>query len=276
MRQFGRQIRLYLGNARESIECSQLRIAFEISKTITSEPNPAKIRVYNLNESHRNAIRGKEFNRVVLWAGYAEMRVIFSGDIIKSNITRDGLDIVTEMECGDGANDITFASVNKTITAGADDAVIVRETLRDMGGVSGGVADIPNKRALPRAKVLVGNARDVLSRVSRNNDADWSVQDGALLMLPKNKALESDGFVLSKDTGMIGAPEETNDGLKVACLLNPALRIGSLIRIESILKHFNGDYKITELTHSGDYLSDQWQSNIVCVGGEFQKVQNKK
>ena len=276
MRQFGRQIRLYLGNARESIECSQLRIAFEISKTITSEPNPAKIRVYNLNESHRNAIRSKEFNRVVLWAGYAEMRVIFSGDIIKSNITRDGLDIVTEMECGDGANDITFASVNKTITAGADDAAIVRETLRDMNGVSGGVADIPNKRALPRAKVLVGNARDVLSRVSRNNDADWSVQDGALLMLPKNKALESDGFVLSKDTGMIGAPEETNDGLKVACLLNPALRIGSLIRIESILKHFNGDYKITELTHSGDYLSDQWQSNIVCVGGEFQKVQNKK
>ena len=276
MKQFGRQIKLFIGNEKESIECSQLRISFDISKTITSEPNPAKISIYNLNESHRNAIRGKQYNKAILHVGYEELRVIYAGDIIKSNITRNGLDIVTVMECGDGAQDITYARVNKTIQSGANDSSILKETLASMSGVSGGIADIPSERILPRGKVIVGNARDVCSKIARNNNADWSVQDGAFLMLPKDKVLGSDeGFFISKDTGMIGSPEETNDGLKLTCLLNPALRIGSLIRVESILKHFNGDYKITELSHTGDYLSDQWHSQIICIGGEFQKVKNK-
>ena len=273
MKQYGRQIKLYLGNASQSIECGQLRITFDITKTITENPNPAQIRIFNLNESNRNAIRSKHFDKVELHVGYAELRVIYSGDIVKSRIVRENQDIVTELECGDGANDITYASVNRTVAAGASDTAIVNETLKSMGRVSGGITEIPNQRVLPRAKVLSGNSRDYLSGVARNNNADWSVQDGSILMLPKDSALAvGDGFVLSKDTGMIGAPEETESGLKVTCLLNPDLRIGSLIRIESIFKHFNGDYKITELSHTGDYLSDQWYSNIVCVGGEFQKV----
>jgi hypothetical protein len=276
VKQFGRQIRLYVGNGKTGFECSQLRISFEVTKTIGSEPNPAKIRVYNLNESKRNAIRNKEYNKVILWVGYSEMRVIYAGDIVKGNIRRDGLDIITEMECGDGANAIIYARVSKTLSAGASDTAIVNETLRDMDGISTGVSDIPNARILPRGKALVGNARDILSQVARNNKADWSVQDGSLLMLPKDKALEADeGFILSKDTGMIGSPEETGDGLKVTCLLNPALRIGSMVRVESILKHFNGDYKITELSHSGDYMADNWSTQITCIGGQFRKVKNK-
>ena len=271
MKQFGRQIKLYLGNEKQSIEVSQLRITFKITKTITSNPNPGKISVYNLNESRRNAI--KDFNRVMLLAGYAELGVIYSGDIVKSTVERKDTDSITVIECGDGAKDITYAYVNKTLSAGASDRAIVNAALEDMPSVSGGIIDIPNVRVLPRAKVITGNARDVLGGIAKNNNADWSVQDGAFLMLPKNKALEpNEGYVLSKDTGMIKAPEVTNNGLSVTCLLNPSLKIGSLIRIESIMKHFNGDYKITELTHSGDYLSELWHSQIICVGGEFQKA----
>lgn len=277
MKQFGRQIKLYLGNQYESIEVGQLRIRFEICKTITAEPNPAKIGIFNLNESNRNSILTKYYNKAVLSVGYEDMRVIYAGDIVQSEVFKKGGDTIVELECGDGAKDITFARVNTTLAAGANDSTILNESLKTMTGTNQGIIALPNSRTLPRGRVLVGNARDILDKIAINNDANWSVQDGTLVMLPADNVLaDNEGYVLSKDTGMIGSPERTNNGLKITCLLNPNLKIGGLVRVESILKQFNGDYKITELTHKGDYLSDEWHTEIICIGGEFQKVSHAK
>ncbi|WP_243466096.1 baseplate hub protein [Sodalis glossinidius] len=90
-------------------------------------------------------------------------------------------------------------------------------------------------------------------------------------MLLRNRVLaDHEGFVLSQETGMVGSPEKTDSGLKITCLLNPTLRIGALVRVRSILPSFDGDYKITELTHTGD----SWFTTLLCLGGAFQKVKN--
>ncbi|MEK9497051.1 hypothetical protein V2H77_11410 [Photorhabdus sp. P32] len=276
MKQFGRQLKLNIGNEKESIEITNLRVAFEVSKTITSEPNPATIRVYNLNQSHRNLITSKTYNKISLAIGYEELRVIYTGDIIEVVTLRDDLDFIIELTCGDGYEAYTGALVNKTLKAGATDADILAEATKSMKA-GNGVIDLPKDRALPRGKVLTGNARDVMHKIARNNGADWSVQDGNMVVLPKNKVLaDNEGFVLSQETGMIGSPEKTDDGLQITCLCNPALRIGGLIRIRSIIPEYNGDYKITELEHSGDFMSDDWNTLITCTGGKYQKVNNEQ
>ncbi len=276
MKQFGRQIKLTIGNSKEGIEITNLRIAFEVSKTITSEPNAATIRVYNLNQSHRNLITSKTYNKVSLAVGYEELRVIYTGDIIEAITIRDDLDFIIELTCGDGYEAYTGALVNKTLKAGATDADILSEATKLMK-VDKGVIDLPKDRVLPRGKVLTGNARDIMHKIARNNSADWSVQDGNMIVLPKNKVLtDNEGFVLSQETGMIGSPEKTDDGLQITCLCNPALRIGGLVRIKSIIPEYNGDYKITELEHSGDFMSDDWNTLITCTGGKYQKVNNEQ
>lgn len=274
MRQFGRQYRLLIGNDVESIEITSLRVNFEISKTISSEPNPATVQVYNLNESHRNAITSKLYNHLSLAVGYGDgLRVIYTGDIIGSAIDRSGLDLITSMECGDGFDDYVGARVNTTIRAGATDAEILGEAAKVMQKSGTGVISLPKDRSLPRGKVMTGNAREVLTKIAKNNDADWSIQDGNLIMLPKDRVLaEGEGFLLSQETGMINSPEKTDDGLKVTCLLNPSLRIGGLVRVQSIIKNYNGDYKITEITHSGDFLENNWHTTVMCVGGQFKKI----
>ena len=94
--------------------------------------------------------------------------------------------------------------------------------------------------------------------------------------MPKDKILnDSEGFVLSEKTGLINSPEKTDDGLRVTCLLNPKLNIGSLVRIQSILGEYDGDYKITQLTHSGDFLNDTWQTELIAINGKFHKVEKK-
>lgn len=273
MRQFGRQLRLEIGNATSGIAISNLRVAFEFQKSIDAKPNPGRIRVWNLNRDHMHQILTGQYDRARLAVGYSELRTIFAGDIIKPRVKREGLDFIIDLECGDGDIDYQTARVATTLKAGATDAQIVGELAKTMTRTSKGVIDAPVTRALPRGKVLCGNTRDVLSRVATNNGADWSVQDGELIMLPAGKVLPGESVLLSQETGMIGAPEATDNGLELACLLNPALRVGGMVTVRSILDWFDGDYKIVNMRSSGDILGGDWTTKLVVVGGRFQKAE---
>ncbi|EPR6388085.1 phage protein [Providencia stuartii] len=273
MKQFGRQLKLVIGNTKESLEITNLRVTFEVKKTLTPEPNPAVIRIYNLNASHRNLLTSKEFNRASLSVGYEELRQIYAGDIVEANTIRDGEDFITELICGDGFKAYTSSMVNKTLSAGKSDAEILRENTQAMG-VETGVIDLPKDRQLPRGKVMFGDPRELLHKIAKNNNAQWSIQDGQMTVLPKDKVLaDNEGFVLSQETGLIGSPEKTDKGLQLTCLCNPALRIGGFVRVQSIMNEYSGDFKITELSHAGDFMNDQWYSQMTCIGGKFKKVE---
>ena len=276
MKQFGRQWKLDISNEQETLSITQLRVAFEIDKTINEKPNPAKIQVWNLNRNHINKLLSQDYKKAALSVGYNELRQIYSGDITKVRIQRDGLDFVLTLECSDGHVANTQSRAKTTLKAGATDKQIVEEIQKTMPKVQAGAIDIPNKRQLPRGRVLNGDSREILNRVARNNMADWSIQDGSLVFLPKDKVLSDDAVLISQDTGMINAPEQTDDGLEITCLLNPALQIGGLIKLESIIEYFNGEYKVVKLAHSGDGMGGDWHSKMTVVGGKFQKVDGGK
>lgn len=276
MKQFGRQWKLDISNDSETVSIEQLRVAFEIDKTINEKPNPAKIQVWNLNRNHINKLLSQEYKKAALSVGYNELRQIYSGDITKVRIQREGLDFILTLECSDGHAAYTQSRAKTTLKAGATDKQIVEEIQKTMPKVQTGAIDIPNKRQLPRGRVLNGDSREVLNRVARNNNADWSIQDGSLVFLPKDKVLSDDAVLISQDTGMINAPEQTDDGLEITCLLNPALQIGGLIKLESIIEYFNGEYKVVKLAHSGDGIGGDWHSKMTVVGGKFQKVDGGK
>nr|DAN57062.1 MAG TPA: 43 kDa tail protein [Caudoviricetes sp.] len=276
MKQFGRRWKLDISNDQETLSIEQLRVAFEIDKTINEKPNPAKIQVWNLNRDHINQLLSQDYKKVALSVGYGELRQIYAGDITKTRIQREGLDFVLTLECSDGHQAYTQSRAQTTLKAGATDKQIVEELQKTMPKVQSGAIDIPNQRKLPRGRVLNGNSRDILTKIARNNKADWSIQDGSLIFLPKDKVLSDDAVLISQDTGMINAPEQTDEGLELTCLLNPALQIGGLVKVESIIDYFNGEYKVVKLAHSGDGIGGDWRSKITVVGGKFQKVEKEK
>ena len=276
MKQFGRRWKLDISNDQETLSIEQLRVAFEIDKTINEKPNPAKIQVWNLNRDHINQLLSQDYKKVVLSVGYGELRKIYAGDITKTRIQREGLDFVLTLECSDGHQAYIQSRAKTTLKAGATDKQIVEELQKTMPKVQSGAIDVPNQRKLPRGRVLNGNSRDILTKIARNNKADWSIQDGSLIFLPKDKVLSDDAVLISQDTGMINAPEQTDEGLELTCLLNPALQIGGLVKVESIIEYFNGEYKIVKLAHSGDGIGGDWHSKMTVVGGKFQKVENPK
>ena len=90
MKQFGRQWKLDITNDQETLSIEQLRVAFEIDKTINEKPNPAKIQVWNLNRDHINQLLSQDYKKVALSVGYGELRQIYAGDITKTRIQREG------------------------------------------------------------------------------------------------------------------------------------------------------------------------------------------
>ncbi|ADG20400.1 conserved hypothetical protein [Paraburkholderia atlantica] len=274
--QFGRRWRLEIGNRSESIAIEALRIKFEIDKSLDEKPNPAKLSVYNLNRGHMNLIVSKGFNLARLSVGYDELRLLYQGDIVKPSTKRDKMDWITSFECGDGSFDYASARVWTTLQAGATDAHVLTEATKAMTRTQAGVAEVNNVRTMPRGKVLMGNARDVVRTVARNSGADWSIQDGELMVLPADKVLPGEGFVLSQDTGMIDSPKVTDNGLEVKCLLNPEIRVGGLVRVESMINTYNGDYKVVRVKYVGDTHTSDWYCGLVVRGGKFRKVEKSK
>lgn len=272
-RQFGRQWQLDIIGESETLVINALRVAFTIDKTINEKPNPATISVWNLNRNHLNRILSGEMKKVALAVGYGELRQIYSGDIVQAIVKRNEMDFVLELECADGFKSYTMARTATTLNAGATDEMLINEIRKSMPEIDDGAVDILNQRALPRGRVMNADSRELLNRIAKNSGADWSVQDGQFVFLPKDKVLNEQAVLLSQNTGLINAPQQTNDGLELECLLNPALHIGGLVKVESILDFFNGEYKIVKLEHSGDGIGGDWLSKITVVGGKFQKVE---
>lgn len=269
MRQFGRQFQLDIIGKSDTLVINNLRISFDIDKTINEKPNPATIRVWNLNRSHLNQILSGAFDKVALSVGYQTLTQIYSGDITKASVQRHDLDFILTLECADGFRAYTQARITSTLKSGSNDEQILTELSKTLPNVNLGTVEVTNKRQLPRGKVMNGDTRELLNRLARNSGADWSIQDGELVFLPKNKVLKAEAILISQETGMVNAPEHTDDGLELQCLLNPQLVIGGLVEVKSILDYFNGQYKVVKLLHSGDAMEGDWLSKMTVVGVNF-------
>lgn len=274
MRQFGRMLQLKIGNQYESIIIDHLRVTFSIKKTLTSDPNVAEISIYNLNDSNRNLIATKQYHLLELSVCYQHdmLRLIFCGDIINVENKLNDKDIITVLRCGDGYKAFTEKTIIKTVAKGQSDNDLLNEAVKSFG-IQKGSINLPNDRVLPRGKVMMCDTREVMHKIAINNNADWSIQDAQLVLIPKNKGLaNNEGWIISRTTGMIGSPQKTDKGLEVTTLCNPQYRIGSLVRVESKLTEYNGDYKIESIEHNGDLDGSNWYSKLVCTSGKFEEI----
>lgn len=270
----------------QGLELGELRVKFQTKKGDTETPNSAEIRVYNLSEATMSRLR-REFTRVVLQAGYeGNAGVIFDGNIRQALSGREnGTDTYLDIIAADGDRAYNFATVNSTLAAGstpADRVNVCGDAFADKGAGAGHVPDLGGEK-LPRGKVMYGMARKYMRDEAESTDTAWSIQDGKMIMLPNAGYLPGEAVVLTHETGLIDAPEQTNDGIKVRALLNPRLRIGGRIKLDNKsiqeaktdLKanaqrppkmDSDGFYRILKVEFTGDTRGTEWYADMVCIG----------
>jgi len=170
--------------------------------------------------------------------------------------TREGPDIVTTLSCGDGDKAFRRATISKTYPAGTKVEDVVEGIYQELSkeGVSRGEWRFPDgMEPFKRPYSMCGGCKRELDTIGRGKGFYWSVQNGAMEVHP------GDGFIggivlITPQTGMIDVPTLTDNGVKVSCLLNPEIRPGRRVRIESQVLEMNaegGEYRVSEATYSG-------------------------
>jgi hypothetical protein len=271
-----------------------LRIVFDVTKTIYRTPNVATIKVYNLNNTSEGMIL-KEFNDVILQGGYVgggePMRLFFRGSIAFGSAYRDDTSRICEINARDGDKDFQGALVNFTLAAGHTDEDAIRKVLESFRATMLGHVHGKNLRSKHgRARTFSGNARDVLDRIAGNNDAEWSIQNGLLTMVPVDSTLPTEAFELSSETGLLGTPEANDKGITMKVMFDPRIIPGSKVWLknnEVKTKHLNaaitgqkrklhgpnvpsrkdpdGIYKVYAVHAVGDTRGDDWHAELKCV-----------
>ncbi|CTQ67107.1 phage protein [Roseibium alexandrii] len=218
----------------------QIRVQFKVSKTISGSPNQIEVKLFNLSKSSRNSI-GKEFQGLTLEAGYlppqggGNVGIIGKGRIRDVESERVGPDIITTIYCGDGDKAFRKATISETIQKGTPIPDVVERIFEDLQkqGIGRGEWKFPDDiRTLKRPYSMCGACVRELNTLGRGNGFYWSIQNEVLEIIP------SDGFLsgtlrINEDTGMIGSPTVTDNGVKVSAQLNPDARPNRLFQYQS-------------------------------------------
>lgn len=235
--QFLREAQLLVANESEALDLSPLRFKFQIKAADVESPNNAWIRVYNMNPDTVQRLR-PAFTRVIVQAGYqGGSGVIFDGTIKQYRIGRESsTDTYVDLLAADGDLAYNYAVVNKTLAAGSSTGDRINATVQSMKqyGVQGQQVLLPETGGvLPRGKVLFGMARYQLGIAAKSADAAWSIQDGKVRVIPRTGFLPDEVVVLNGQTGLIGRPEQTVDGIRARCLINPNIKVGGRVQIDN-------------------------------------------
>jgi len=291
--QWLRKVGLFVSAGSSGLDLSQMRIKFKTNQSdLPSTPNYAVIRVYNLSDDTTKSVQ-KEFTAVRLQAGYegGSYGVIFSGTIKMVRRGRETpTDTYLDILAADGDIARNFSVVNTTLAAGATQKDQLAATTKALGLPAGYTPDLP-AGALSRGKVLYGMARDRMNDIADSSNCTWSIQNGQVQMVPLTSYIPGEAVVLNSNTGMIGLPEQTEDGIKTRMLINPRIKIGGLVQIDnkSIQRAFlggsnlfatgrletlpgllpkvtdDGFYRVYVCEFTGDTRGLEWYADLICL-----------
>jgi len=301
--QFGRKLTLILFSTNgKAMDLSPFRVTFNVANADFETPNNASIRIYGLSRDTINSLITKdEYQFVSLSAGYVDgaFGVIFAGEIKqykhgKDDTTSMYLDILA----ADGDIAYNQTTLNESIAAGQETPQSAIQAIADKMNLNT-VYGLPLSTGIYnpniRGKVRFGMAKKYLRNVTRSIDFGWSIQQGKLNIVHNNGYLDNEVVDINYASGLIGSPEQTDEGIAITCLLNPKLRIGGLVRLNNELItntvfskapgapspynqykgyqylaplapddiYGDGIYRIFVVEYEGDTRGNNWYSNLV-------------
>lgn len=283
--QVNRQYTLQIGQGQGSgIEITGLHITFKVSKGSDNKrkTNKATVKIYNLSEEHQKYIEAP-FVECVMSVGYigAGMHRLFAGQVTVAGTEKEGTETVTEIQIDSLYTQLNHKTVSKTAPAGVSVKGVIENLVKEMDGVSRVVFSGTNiTKSFVDGYPLSGSPRQILNELGEAFELEWQIDDDVMYIQDAGKSYmlnNSKAFKISETSGLIDRPyfdqiekqrgkkdklRAARNGLKLKILLNPAIVAGSIVYIEYGDK--TGYYIVERLTHSGEYLGNDWTTELVC------------
>jgi len=246
----------------------ELRIRFNI--TILANPTPAfcDVTITNPLPALAQQIASQQDEKIKLMIGYQGMsdQVVFSGTVPRSIYGRESpTDTVLKIHGVDGDHAYNDAYVNTTLQPGSTGMDVYQAVLQAMQkadqSVKGGGQGIQQgdhvtqklqQLTFPSSQTLKGPARDYLTEVSQTEEvkALWHIDKGKLNVVGLTESKQT-AVEVSYDTGLVGQPEQTFQGIMVRTLINPQIEINGLIHLSVAPMQAEWDFGDTSYTDFG-------------------------
>lgn len=265
------------------LEVSALRCRFDVTKTVKPEPNKAELKIYGLNANQRSEIekqtprdvkteplqaflsnpRAPNFLRIE--AGYESgTHQIYFGEVLDGHTTIEGPDVITSVSSADGERDAAQRRINIPIGAGTPPSVALRNMLTALGVGEGNLSKFATEldsgkvaKIYESGSALSGSAWDELQAFAHAAQLEISLQDGALMVLNKGKALRETSLKLNSGSGLIGSPGVDAKGIVTfKTFMIPGLIPGVSVVMDA--KALKGVYRVEECRYVGDTHGAEW------------------
>lgn len=257
-----------------------LTVNFNVRRDTFASSNNATFDIYNLSPSNRSSefFFQDRFNTdkkklVTFKAGYeGSLTTIFKGYILQSYSKRNGVDVVTSMQCLDMGSLTDY--VCTTFEAGTtfkDAVTFIVNTTSDL--TLGNIGTLDGTFQTPTT--VEGTPLECLNIITGGHAY---VDNGLVNILQNNEAIESYVTELRADSGLISTPERRDAQVEVTSIFNPNFVVGQWLNIKSdVASDFTGTYKICGIAHQGiisGAVSGQRTTTLNLMSGAFLPASN--
>jgi len=272
-------------------EPEALRIAFDIFTPCFSAYWWATIDIYNLDVTFvdrllADASQIRQGLTVTLKAGYANgnFDIVWQGPIFQPLWSRENVvDFKLSLNCIFSLASVLSGSEDAAPNAalGANQTEIVRQIIRNLGLHEDFVATDLNPKKLSRGKKMFGSPDKYLNWIAEDNQMVWFLSHRGLSMgRLDDPAVSNDPAVIyTPTTGLVGTPEQTQNGVNFRVLLDPRLQARIPLMVAAIRQSAireakkqlgelilpldqDGQYVVGAVRHVGDSRGGPWYTDV--------------
>ncbi len=239
----------------DTVTLAGLRMTADISLAGGETMGALQLRVFGLSQSMMNRLTtigptalellGK--NKVLLAAGddIGGMNIAYQGSIITAWADYSSAPDVVFNLMAQMAGVAALKPVNALSYQGSADVAQIMADLAKTMGLAFENQGVASKLSNP---YFPGTAWTQMRACARAANIWATVDNDKLIITPKKGAVVGEVPLVSTETGMIGYPSLTSNGLILKTIYNPDIRIPGLIDLKSSIK--SGRYRLFNISHS--------------------------
>lgn len=227
----------------------------DITKPGLPEKNSASVSIANISLADMEQMTFLAFqplqslkNLITIEVGEQgkTLATVFKGEITSAYADYGSVpDVEFKIEALSGGYAAQIGAKPISVKGNAKAADLIKQFAKEIGYTfkNEGVA------ASVRNAVFNGSPIEKARSVADEVGAELLIDDDSMILMPYDKPRSGGAVLLTPETGLIGYPSFTSDGISFSCFFNPNLKQGGQVKIESIVPRASGYWKITKLSH---------------------------
>lgn len=259
----------------DTVDLSGLRCSANITKAGSASNANCELRVWGMPLDLMNKLTilnklafGQQIdNSVTVLAGDEKsgLAVVFAGTIMEAWADgRNAPDVMFHVSATSGL----FQSIKPIPPTSYNGSVDIAQALAGLATQMGLTFENSGVTGQIESPYWPGSVKQQIEKACTAVDCMHVIDDVSrvLAVWPKGQARDGQSVQLSPDSGMVGYPSFTQNGVQITSIFNPSLSFGRKVNVESQFKSAAGEWVVASISHNLDALvpDGEWFTEIEC------------